>query len=233
MTEQCSGATGDMADVSWYVVPGADAIPDGELSVAGYWSPGSNRIVLAGNIQRRGGTVRHEMLHALLRQTGHPRRQFLGACGGVVGCESQCVIDAGTAPAPDPTWPLVPPESTDVSVAVGPPIPSSARYDGTFMVIVTARNRSSHGVVVQLDRGSGPRSFSYRFAQGAIATDFLDAIPADPTVGYFGPLETKRMVFDFTVGGNASGLGTYPGAYQLSGGFGLYFTPQTTLTVAP
>ena len=63
MTEQCSGTTGDMSDVSWYVVPGVDAILDGDITVVGYWSRISNRIVLAGAEQKDGGTIRHEMLH--------------------------------------------------------------------------------------------------------------------------------------------------------------------------
>jgi len=234
MTEQCSGTTGDMSDVSWYVVPGVDAILDGDITVVGYWSRISNRIVLAGAEQKDGGTIRHEMLHALLRNVGHPRNQFLVACGGVVPCDSYCISEAGPPPAPDPTWRTVPPESTAVSIAIGPPAPSGGQYDGTFMVIVTARNASNHGVVVQLYRGPGTGiSFSYRMDQGPISGNSYNVLAVDPGVAYFGPNETKRMVFDFVVGGNPARSGVTPGTYQLSGGYGLFFTSPTPLTVAP
>ena len=53
--------------------------------VGGYWTPGSNSIVLAGNGVLEGSFVRHEMLHALTRAPkGHKREDFLDKCGGVV-----------------------------------------------------------------------------------------------------------------------------------------------------
>src|SRR5688572_23395310 len=65
MAEACSGVTMPMGSVSWYVVPdGSPVIVDGR-HVRGYWSAGSNRIVLSAEAQFDGRSVRHEMLHAL------------------------------------------------------------------------------------------------------------------------------------------------------------------------
>ncbi|HEY0779780.1 MAG TPA: hypothetical protein VGD56_17565, partial [Gemmatirosa sp.] len=89
MTEACSGLRRDLGAVDWYVTTGAPSISDGHQSdLGGYYSPASNRIVLADTAALDGATIRHEMLHALLGPAvaGHPRAQFLGRCAGVVHC---------------------------------------------------------------------------------------------------------------------------------------------------
>jgi hypothetical protein len=63
-TEACSGRTGSMGAVEWYVVPDADAISSRIGDAAGYYDRVAGRIVLAGNWSLHGGLVRHEMLHA-------------------------------------------------------------------------------------------------------------------------------------------------------------------------
>src|SRR5437762_5976779 len=72
MVESCSGLHGSLADITWYQVPGAIVDLDGK-DVSGYWSRASNSIVLAGDQVLGGAIVRHEMLHALVRQAGHSR----------------------------------------------------------------------------------------------------------------------------------------------------------------
>src|SRR5688572_6639568 len=73
MTEACSGLSGDLSSVSWFVVPGVTTVSLNGIEVDGYWSLGSNRIVIAEAGMLAGGKVRHEMLHALLQRRGHPR----------------------------------------------------------------------------------------------------------------------------------------------------------------
>ena len=85
LTEECSGITRSLDAVQFYRIPNASTIPDNTYGeVAAYWSPASNRIVLADFYEMQGQLVRHEMLHALLRVSGHPAGYFQGRCAGVV-----------------------------------------------------------------------------------------------------------------------------------------------------
>ena len=84
-TEACSGITRSFDAVQFYKVLNASTIPDNTYGeVAAYWSPVSNRIVLADFYEMQGKLVRHEMLHALLRVSGHPPEYFQGRCADVV-----------------------------------------------------------------------------------------------------------------------------------------------------
>jgi hypothetical protein len=84
-TEACSGIKGSLDAIQFYKVPNASTIPDNTYGeVAAYWSPASNRIVLADFYEMQGQLVRHEMLHALLRVSGHPSEYFQGRCADVV-----------------------------------------------------------------------------------------------------------------------------------------------------
>lgn len=81
-TEQCSGLRGNLASVQFYVVPGVEtfATPDGQK--VGEWisEGGNHRIIIAGNYQDHEMVVRHELLHALLKQDGHPDEYFVTRC---------------------------------------------------------------------------------------------------------------------------------------------------------
>src|SRR4051812_46270482 len=63
--EQCSGRAGSMAKIEWFSVPGSAFAIGGEGGVDGAWYRHSRRIVVAEASVDLGGTVRHEMLHAL------------------------------------------------------------------------------------------------------------------------------------------------------------------------
>jgi len=76
MTELCSGRTGQLGTVDWYVVPGVAQFEHKGRPVSGYWSSAGNRVVLAERAMTDGGLVRHEMLHALLGHSGHSRDAF-------------------------------------------------------------------------------------------------------------------------------------------------------------
>lgn len=81
-TETCSGRTGDFAAVQFYVVPGVETFPTEDGSKVGEWiSDGStHRVILAGNYQNHEMVVRHELLHSLLRNSGHPDEYFVNRC---------------------------------------------------------------------------------------------------------------------------------------------------------
>jgi len=81
-TEACSGRTGSLRRIEWYVVPGARTIETSEGPKVGLWSHSSAgvRIILAGDYASSELVVRHEMLHALLDRGGHPAEYFQQRC---------------------------------------------------------------------------------------------------------------------------------------------------------
>src|SRR3954468_22975224 len=62
LTEECSGRTGDLNRIRWYVVPSAQHLRINGLPADGYWR--GDTIVLADSAKLAGSLVRHEMLHA-------------------------------------------------------------------------------------------------------------------------------------------------------------------------
>lgn len=86
----CSGRAGDFEAVRFYRAPGAgeDSLTYRDRrtgrSYYGEWDPRSNSIYLAWGQLQSSNIVRHEMLHAVLRSVGHPRRYFDGACSPLV-----------------------------------------------------------------------------------------------------------------------------------------------------
>jgi hypothetical protein len=234
--ESCSGRSGSLGDLDWYVVPGARSIPDGSYGAVGaYTDLRQHRIVLAGEAQMVGSTVRHEMLHALNGAPGHPRRDFFERCGGAVQCSGLCQTDAGPAPTPDANAPRVPGDSFDVRITIEPRTPSSDTLGGYFMATVTAHNASSHAVVLAPNVASNPLpSYTFGFLFGAEGPNrgFIDNA-WDSEVTSFAAGETKREIFDFVVGDQPGAWQLSPGTYQLRGNFGANVTAPITFTVAP
>lgn len=77
-TEACSGLTGDFDRVEWLVVPGRGfSCKSGQC--AGHWEP-DHRIFIASDWTGNEMVVRHEMLHELLRRSGHPSPPFGDGC---------------------------------------------------------------------------------------------------------------------------------------------------------
>lgn len=222
LTEACSGREASFAAVSWYVVPGAATIP--ETRYNGYFYSAGNRIVLAGaeEAQSDGELVRHEMLHAIIGKGGHPREMFVVRCGGVVACIDDCLVDGGPAPPADPGSHVVPPSAIEVTVSVVPTAPSSATWDGYFMMFIHARNRSNYPVVVQFEQPAAAGflpGFSYRL-EGTAGGSSYDMSSDAPEVARFAAGETKQFIFDFH---NVPGSYRYdlaPGTWTFNGAFG-------------
>ena len=235
MTQSCSGLSGDLSAVTWFMVPGVSTVSLNGKAVEGYWSLAGNRIVIAGAGRLAGGIVRHEMLHALMKAAGHPRAKFLGECGGVVYCTEACISDAGPPPSPDPAAVQIGPEPLEVRVDVEPATPSRAADDGFFAVIVSVRNPRTSPVVVQLPPqpiGGGATSYVFDVAgQSTVLSGFEFAL--DPSVSSFGPGETKRHVFDFRIATDGASRSLPPGTYTLRAGYGGHLVSAAPLVLLP
>jgi hypothetical protein len=235
MTKACSGRSGKMSDIEWYVVPGATSLRVDGGDVAAYWSPEHNTIVLAGESQMDGGIVRHEMLHALLFGGGHPRALFLETCGGVVACNDACIDDAGPPPVPPLGTVHVPPDSIELGLEIEPPSPGGATLGGYFTLTVTAHNRANHAVIVDLPSNDGAEwreSFAWSMRRGSFWIG-ANVLAYDPEVTYFAAGETKREVFDCHVNGDEDYETIPPGEYVVDGSYGGKKAAVQMLSLAP
>lgn len=81
-TEACSGVTGTLSTIQFFVVPDVTSFSTAAGDKAGMWIKQGDRstIVLAGAFQEHEMVVRHEMLHALIGVAGHPAGLFEGEC---------------------------------------------------------------------------------------------------------------------------------------------------------
>ena len=232
MTEACSGLTGPLDAISFWQVPGVSSFSRNGKNVLGYWTTAGNQIVLAGNAALDGGNVRHEMLHALVRVGGHPRDQFLGRCAGVVDCGTDCIADAGPPPPADPAVPLASPRQFEVSVAVVPERPDLATDGGHFSVIVSVRNPQQRSVVARLGAvTTPPTSFRFELVTGAGTGIVGNELARDASSTTFAAGETKRQVFDLSIGASLAPGRVPLGTYALRGGYDTQFTLPAALTV--
>jgi hypothetical protein len=233
MTESCSGLRGSLSDIDWFVVPGVETLPESQNQYAGEWFEHGNRIVLAGNSEFDGGLVRHEMLHALVRASNHPRMQFLERCAGYVFCASECTRDAEPAPVPPVGTPVVSPNTLEIGIELQPAPVNPSNFGGYFTFIVTAHNPANHAVITDLSPPPGNRgiSFSYVLITDAhllTGSNFTVAYDSEET--YFRAGETKRAVFDLFVGEYLRG-GLGPGSYTAYGYFGNAISSSPTMFV--
>lgn len=233
LTEACSGLTGDFSRVAWYRVPNTATIPFGEAGalVNGLWEGDGNRIILGGDNLEEGDLVRHEMLHALLRQGGHPRTMFIGRCRGTVVCTGPCITDGGPAAAPDPLAMPVAPKFLRVGVEIVPTAPGGHVNDGYFMMVVSARNPTQFPVIAQLPpSGDAGPSESFHYDISGRQYDMRAEVPEDSE---FAPFEIKRMIFDFHVGAGNTRYDLPPGVFRFGAAYsdvGAANTPVVTVS---
>ncbi|HUQ99694.1 MAG TPA: hypothetical protein VM166_09590 [Gemmatimonadaceae bacterium] len=249
MMESCSGLSGSLNQIQWFATPSPLKNPENsEEYIEGYWSRASNRVVLISNDTLDGSTVRHEMLHALIRTGGHPRAMFLQKCAGLVDCGLDCVREAGpAAPVPSGT-PNVAPSQLVVTSEVSPAAPGRFVDEGLGMFTILVHNPFPHSVVVVLPKPSSETFLtSYRFAiTRAIGGSVTGAdVVIDPEVVQFAAGETKRAVLDFAVelvpvpginvihGLGSRGVALPPGPYTFRGAYGGQFAPDLTVSLTP
>ena len=79
--EACSGLSGNIHAVSFYVLPNDTTVRVGNESYWGYWIEAGDRIVFAGPWAANEKLVKHEEMHALLQSPLHPAAYFQGPCG--------------------------------------------------------------------------------------------------------------------------------------------------------
>jgi len=81
-TEACAGLLGRFERVDWYVIPGVHVIPTADGPKIGLWERRGRRshITLAGDYEYSELVVRHEILHALMKNGSHPEEYFGARC---------------------------------------------------------------------------------------------------------------------------------------------------------
>jgi hypothetical protein len=232
MTQACSGLTGSLAAVTWYKTSEVlHDVPTGDV-IIGYWTAGSNRIVMVASAMLDGGAVRHEMLHSLIGQGGHPRSQFLGKCAGTVDCERSCITDAGPYPPPPDSPIHVPGDSIDLAVKIEPANPTSGYDGGFFTITVTAHNRSAHWATVTPSSSATDTTQTFSFDVSSPVGGRSGAESAfDPSERIFAPGETKKQVFDFRIGDDPFGHQLQPGNYTVRGGFSDYWSSYSSFVI--
>jgi hypothetical protein len=77
-TQACSGLSGNFDRVEWMIVPG-ESFTCSSGQCVGHWDPG-HKIFLAADWSMHEMVVRHEMLHDLMRRSGHPSPPFGNGC---------------------------------------------------------------------------------------------------------------------------------------------------------
>ena len=81
--EACSGNTRPTR-LEWYYMPWPHLVNIGtDYTIAAYFSP-PDRIVIMEEYVDVNVVVRHEMLHALLRDANHPPEYFEERCGDLL-----------------------------------------------------------------------------------------------------------------------------------------------------
>ena len=234
MTQTCSGLSGSLSAVTWYKTD--EVVHDthsGDV-IAGFWVPGSNQIVLNSNVMLDGSIVRHEMLHALRQKGGHPRDQFLGKCGGTVGCEEACVADAGPYPTPPETPLHVAGDGIDFTLEFAPATPSRSIDEGRFSITVLAHNKSTHWVTVTPSSSATGSNETFSVdVHGTNGATGRNENALDPSQTIFAPGETKRHVFDLVIGDYPFGNQLLPGDYVTRGGFAGWWSADNSFTIAP
>jgi hypothetical protein len=227
LTQACSGITGDFASVSWYVVPNTRTFSYDGRQVNAYWIGDPNRIILADSLREDGLTVRHEMLHALRHRVGHPRSDYLEACGGVVACTGECSIEAGVYGSPSASAPELQPREVSTRVEVLAPLPAEVLDGGRAAVLITITNPLAEPAWVRLTpRESGDLLYS-TFGVVAdyddparIAALATDRSPAE--LFALGAGERRRWIWEGVLG---------RGRYGIRGYFNSDSAPRQVITV--
>jgi hypothetical protein len=227
LTEACSGVTGNLAAVDWYVVPNTNEFTLEGEGVNGAWYQDGNRIALGDSEIFDGSLVRHEMLHALLQSGNHPRNEFLGNCGDIVVCIDKCVSDAGGPPDTSDAAPVLGRDSLTYGLIVVPNTFSASADSGWTTVTLSATNR----LPIRGNRPSPLESaYSYRPLQGWEPYDNYGIQENIPTT--FAPAgtagSTRRVVFDAQVATPAA-----VEQYRIVGNFDYGVVPPATVTVSP
>jgi hypothetical protein len=221
VVERCSGLSGDFREVSWYQVPGARNVPVGADSVVGYYQPVTPRVLMAGQSIANVSAVRHEMLHALLREkaANHPVEYYRDRCGGLVDCSGHCAEEVGAPVIPDGAM-IVAPGQLEVDVESMPESPSASEFGGRMTLVLRVRNPWNQPVWVNLARardGTVPL-----FGVGIYNGQTHTGVTASRRIG-FAAGETRHYPFDTRT--------TASGVFALRGWFNAETTAMKAVSI--
>ena len=199
LAQSCSGLRRDMSEIRWLTDPSSSrrTIEGGADTVVGEWYAGTSSIVLTREFLSDPGVVRHEMLHALLRDAGHPGRVFRDGCAGYVVCAGSCGRSVGAVPDAPADAPRMPVDSLTVRQTLAPARITLRDGDAWFALVVEATNPRPYPVWVRLQPFPGRPGVARTFGYATSETSHQSELPRDSIS--FGAGETKRYVFDLTV----------------------------------
>lgn len=229
--ESCSGKRARFDQVKWYEVAGEPIVIKGEPASAAWFASG-NRIALYED-ETSGALVRHEMLHAILQDGGHPDEYFTERCGDIVVCGHVC------------GRPDVPPNSTPISlndvqltVDAYPRFPSFTVHEGRMSFVLHIRNATSLNAFMPqhvYDVGGCPSGILL----SSVSEPDRSALACDYPMsgGYtsmYRPGETRRFLFDVDLRHPGDGAGPFFAEPILVGAvLGSSVRHTTTVTLLP
>lgn len=186
LVEQCSFRRRRM-DVKWYTTNGRLMDYEGQLA-AGAFRSWPDRIALV--YPDRGPTARHEMLHALLQEGGHPLEKFAGDCDGFVNFtapEGYGGNDEELAAAITMNADSV----LSVTMTTAPAVPRLSQFGGHFVFVITATNKTKRNVWV-------PTTFEDKvYARFTDSVGFRNLpVSLPPRRVFFRAGQTRRVVID-------------------------------------
>jgi len=243
LTEGCAQRSGSFAGYSWYVVPGNYAPTPSTPNASAYTDVNARRIVLAESVWGFGGTVRHEMLHALLGRDHasgtpaeiHPPEYFQGRCEGVVVCPESCTA-AGPAPVTAPVdAPVLPVAALVLDIELLTSPASLSGPDSILSIIVRVTNPTANPAWVALEQSpvvSAPFTSYFSFGIMPAGRDtqlvrLVQSVPIAPVP--FAAGQTRESVLDV----NLRAVGLSPGDYVVTGGFNTRAPVSTQLRILP
>ena len=230
MAEECSGLTGSFEAIRWYRAPANRMQAEEGPGTVAFWASKDNRVVLADRAAESARIVRHEMLHALAQQQGHPRDLFLGKCAGLVRCDEACEVAAGPPPPRDRAVVSVPLDSLVVTVSCVPDQPSSRWNEGAFQVTVVVTNPASHPVFLALPAPAAAFSLRVLPSDWRLIGDRDDGARE---LRWFAAGEAKSYVFDLRANDSTAGVVFTAGDYRLVGGFSTRTSAPMVLRIEP
>lgn len=243
LTEACAQRSGSFAEYSWYVVPGGYAPTPSAPNASAYTDVKAHRIVLAETVWKFGGTVRHEILHALLGRDHasggpeqvHPPEYFQGRCSGVVVCPESCE-SAGPAPVTAPAdAPLLPVAGLAMDIKLLTSPASLAGPDSILSIIVRITNPTGNPAWVQLEQSPVVRApytsyFSFHIVPAGRDTELMSLVQAIRIAPVpFAAGQTRESVFDVDL----RAFGFSPGDYVVTAGFNTRTPASTPLRILP
>ena len=216
MTEACSERQRDIREIQWYASDGQQLRSADGNDVGGYYTASRHRIVLRGDLRYDGALVRHEMLHAILRNAkGHPREAYLEKCAGTVICLEQCTREGGPWSAEDPT--ALHGRESLLTIRAESPHDTIVQSEPTsiFSATVLATNETGRPLLVALppsgDAGP-PATFGFEVFTPRVSLFYNERV-ANPGSVRFAVGETKRWVFDIEASKFPPGMAQFYGYY--------------------